>query len=165
MPRTLRIATFNLENFDDKPSQKPTLAERIALMRPQLLRLNADILCLQEVNGQEQPHQPREILALQQLTATTPYSDYHTVSTKTADGHQVYDERNLVILSRFEILAHEQHRPTDEPLYRMSWVVELDTEKVPQQKNTTITISWAAFGFDNSSGDVQALEIVFTRSQ
>ena len=26
MPITLRIATFNLENLDDKPGQKPTLA-------------------------------------------------------------------------------------------------------------------------------------------
>lgn len=55
MPTKLRIATFNLENLDDKPGQKPTLDERIALMRPQLLRLNADMLCLQEVNGQEVP--------------------------------------------------------------------------------------------------------------
>lgn len=51
MPTTTRIATFNLENLDDKPGQKPTLDERIALMRPQLMRINADILCLQEVHG------------------------------------------------------------------------------------------------------------------
>jgi len=48
MPTTLRIATFNLENLDDKPRQQPTLDERIAVMWPQLLRLQADILCLQE---------------------------------------------------------------------------------------------------------------------
>jgi len=36
-----------------------------------------------------------------------------------ADGSQVYDERNLVILSRFEIVAHQQHKPTDPPMYRM----------------------------------------------
>ena len=48
MPTTLRIATFNLENLDDKPRQQPTLDERIAVMRPQLLRLQADMLCLQE---------------------------------------------------------------------------------------------------------------------
>jgi hypothetical protein len=34
VPTKLRIATFNLENLDDKPGQKPTLDERIALMRP-----------------------------------------------------------------------------------------------------------------------------------
>lgn len=119
MPRTLRIATFNLENFDDKPGQKPTVDERIALMRPQLLRLNADILCLQEVNGQEQVGQPRRLLALAKLIASTSYSDYHIASTMTANGDQVYDERNLVILSRLEILERQQHKPADAPLYRL----------------------------------------------
>lgn len=119
MAFSLRIATFNLENLDDQPNSKPTLAERIALMRPQLLRLKADILCLQEVNGQEQNGQPRRLLALDKLLATTPYSTYYRVSTVTADGSQVYDERNLVILSRFEIVAHQQHKPADVPLYRM----------------------------------------------
>jgi exonuclease III len=57
MTTNLRIATFNLENLDDKPGQKPTLDERIAVMRPQIVRLNADILCVQEVNGQEEPGQ------------------------------------------------------------------------------------------------------------
>jgi len=116
----LRIATFNLENLDDKPGQRPTLAERIAVMRPQLLRLKADILCLQEVNGQETAGEPRRLLALKQLIEGTPYADYHLASTKTKDGKQVYDERNLVILSRYEILSHQQYRHdyAPEPLYR-----------------------------------------------
>jgi endonuclease/exonuclease/phosphatase family metal-dependent hydrolase len=88
-------------------------------MRLQLLRLNADILCLQEVNGQEQPGQPRRLLALQKLLASTPYSAYHMVSTMTADGNQVYDERNLIILSRLEIVERRQQKPDDAPLYRM----------------------------------------------
>jgi hypothetical protein len=46
MPINIRIATFNLENLDDKSGQKPTLNERIALMRPQLFRIDADILAL-----------------------------------------------------------------------------------------------------------------------
>lgn len=112
----LRIATFNLENFDDKPGDKPTLDERIALMRPQLLRLNADLICFQEVNGQEQPGQPRQLLALDKLLAGTQYSNFKRVSTMT--GNQVYDERNLVILSRFEILESKQQGPANEPLYR-----------------------------------------------
>ncbi len=106
----LRIATFNLENLDDKPGKKPTLAERISVMRPQLLRLKADILCLQEVNGQETTGEPRRLLALKRLVEGTPYADYHVVSTKTEDGKQVYDERNLVILSRYEILSHQQYK-------------------------------------------------------
>lgn len=37
MADLLRIATFNLENLDDKPGEEPALAKRIDLMRPQLL--------------------------------------------------------------------------------------------------------------------------------
>ena len=48
MPTRVRIATFNLENFDDKPNSNPTLAQRIALMRPQLLRADADIAELRQ---------------------------------------------------------------------------------------------------------------------
>jgi endonuclease/exonuclease/phosphatase family metal-dependent hydrolase len=59
----LRIATFNIENLDDEPGDDPTLAERIAVLRPALERLRADVLCLQEVHGQEQAGQPRELLA------------------------------------------------------------------------------------------------------
>lgn len=110
MDTRLRIATFNLENLDDKPGAKPTLNERIVVMRPQLLRLNADVLCLQEVNGQETPGEPRRLLALQKLLEGTPYADYHVASTLLVDGSQVYDERNLVILSRFEIVARDQHK-------------------------------------------------------
>ena len=128
MTTTVRIATFNLENFDDKPNTKPTIEERIALMRPQLLRINADILCLQEVNGQEQSGQPRRLLALEKLLATTPYGTYHRVSTMTTDGTQVYDERNLVILSRFEIVSRQQHNPADAPLYRMITAVPVQSQ-------------------------------------
>jgi endonuclease/exonuclease/phosphatase family metal-dependent hydrolase len=110
VPTNVRIATFNLENLDDKPGEEPTLNERIALMRPQFLRLRADVLCLQEVNGQEEPGQPRRLLALAKLLGNTPYAEYHQVSTMTEDGAQVYDERNLVILSRFEILEHHQYK-------------------------------------------------------
>src|SRR5918997_2040813 len=49
----VRIATFNLENFNETAAaERPSLAERIQLMRPQIVRLRADIVCFQEVNGQ-----------------------------------------------------------------------------------------------------------------
>jgi exonuclease III len=48
----MRIATFNLENFDDQAGQEPSLAARAAIMRPQLQRIAADVLCLQEVHSQ-----------------------------------------------------------------------------------------------------------------
>jgi endonuclease/exonuclease/phosphatase family metal-dependent hydrolase len=116
----LKIATFNLENFDDKSGQNPSLAQRIALMKPQLIRLDADILCLQEVNGQEIEGQPRQLLALNEFISGTPYQDYHLVCTRTANGYQVYDERNLVILSRYTIESSDQLRNSliNPPMYR-----------------------------------------------
>jgi endonuclease/exonuclease/phosphatase family metal-dependent hydrolase len=104
----LRIATFNLENLDEVPGQKPTLQERIELMRPQLMRLDADVLCLQEIHGQEAPGEPRSLLALKKLLEDTPYGDYHLVSTTVQNGGEVLNERNLVILSRYEVLESRQ---------------------------------------------------------
>lgn len=122
MSITLRIATFNLENLDDEPEQRPTLAERTALMQPQLVRLNADVLCLQEVNGQGEPGQPRRLRALEQLLAGTRYAAYHRVSTMTAGGTQVYEERNLVILSHYTIIEHHQYKHDFAPAPRYQQV-------------------------------------------
>ena len=91
MPTSLRIATFNMENFDDKENEIPTLAQRIAVMRPQLIRLRADILALQEIHGQEHPNQPRDLSALKALIQDTPYEYYEMVHTKTHDD-EAYDE-------------------------------------------------------------------------
>ncbi len=120
MKHTLRIATFNLENFDDKPRSSPTLAHRIAVMRPQISRLNADILCLQEVHGQETEGEPRKLLALDQLLEGTQYIGYHRVSTTTMSSEEVYDVRNLVVLSRYDILSYHQckHDHIQAPEYR-----------------------------------------------
>ena len=106
----LNIATFNLENLDDKPGRGPTLDERITVLRPQLIRLKADILCLQEVNGQEEEGQPRRLLALEKLLEGTEYEDFHQVSTVTTGSGQVYDKRNMVILSRYEIEKFGQYK-------------------------------------------------------
>lgn len=61
-------------------------------------------LCIQEVNGQEEPGQPRCTLALKKLLENTPYNDYNQAITTPVDPEQVYDERKLVILSRFNII-------------------------------------------------------------
>jgi endonuclease/exonuclease/phosphatase family metal-dependent hydrolase len=100
---TIRIATFNLENLDDEPGATPTLAQRIAVMRPQLDRVRADILCLQEVHSQG-PGGNRTLAALDQLIAGTDYATFAPVFTVTTGG-QLYNERNLVVLSRFPIPA------------------------------------------------------------
>lgn len=134
MSTKLRIATFNLENFDDQPGEQPSLQTRIALMRPQLIRLDADILCLQEINGQEKSGQ-RQLLALEQLLEKTPYSNFHRATTQTNNG-QVYQQRNQVILSRFEISEYRQ--------YKNEFIPPLLYRQITAQPTETIAkeISW-----------------------
>jgi hypothetical protein len=91
----VRIATFNLENFDETAAGEwPSLAERVTLMRPQILRLRADIACFQEVNGQERPSQPRSLLALAELLAGTNLAGAQLASTRTT-SNEVYDENGI----------------------------------------------------------------------
>jgi endonuclease/exonuclease/phosphatase family metal-dependent hydrolase len=111
----MRIATFNVENLDedvvgdDGSIQGPSLEERIKVLQPQLLRLNADILCLQEVHGQETENQPRTLKTLAKLLDETPYSEFHIKYTKTT-ANEAYDKRNLVIVSRYPFESISQIR-------------------------------------------------------
>jgi endonuclease/exonuclease/phosphatase family metal-dependent hydrolase len=105
-----RIATFNVENFDETPpDQRPSLAERIAVMRPQILRLRADVICFQEVHGQERQGSPRGLHALAALLEDTPLEGAAMTSTGPEAG-AVYDQRNLVVVSHLEVLASRQLR-------------------------------------------------------
>lgn len=45
MGRVYAVAA--LENLDDEAGAEPSLEARLAVMRPQLVRIAADILCLQ----------------------------------------------------------------------------------------------------------------------
>jgi endonuclease/exonuclease/phosphatase family metal-dependent hydrolase len=129
-----RIATFNLENLDDGPGVSPPLAERITIMRPQLERVNADILCLQEVHSQGATGS-RTLTALDSLLTDTQYVGYNRAVTHTTSG-QFYDQRNLVILSRFPIIQTEIIRDSDgpQPSYQMVTAVPADT--------TANTLNW-----------------------
>ena len=110
-----RIATFNIENLDTNPDEdNPALATRLPILQNTLKRISADIICLQEVHGQELPGhtsaQPqRKLLALDAVVQGTAYEHFHRVHTVTSDG-VAYDKRNLVILSRFPIQSHHQYR-------------------------------------------------------
>lgn len=106
----MRIATFNLESLDEGPKALVALEERVDILRPQLERLEADVLCLQEVNGQHVAGVPeRRLHALDQLLAGTQYADYARVATLAAGGG-VADVHNLVILSRWPIVSSRQIR-------------------------------------------------------
>jgi endonuclease/exonuclease/phosphatase family metal-dependent hydrolase len=107
----MRIATFNLESLDLPPKAEVALDERIDLLRPQLERLEADILCLQEVNGQyRKGAAERSLDALDSLLLGTPYAGYARVTTAGPGGRGVADVHNLVTLSRWPIESHREIR-------------------------------------------------------
>ncbi|MGF1639464.1 MAG: endonuclease/exonuclease/phosphatase family protein [Rhodospirillales bacterium] len=105
----VRVATFNVENLGVAPAQGGGLAERVRLLRPQLLRLRADILCLQEVDSQRRSKgAERRLNAMQELLADTPYEGFHQLATRSRSRGGLRDKHNLVILSRFPLAAHRQ---------------------------------------------------------
>jgi endonuclease/exonuclease/phosphatase family metal-dependent hydrolase len=95
----MRVATFNLESLDEP------VAARAGLLRPALERLEADVLCLQEVNGQKIGGR-RVLAALDALLEGTVYAGFHRASTRIGAG--VADVHNLVTLSRFPIVEVDQ---------------------------------------------------------
>ncbi|MEU5524860.1 endonuclease/exonuclease/phosphatase family protein [Streptomyces sp. NPDC047860] len=128
----IRIATFNLENFDETaPTAHPSLAERITLMKPQIRRLRADIACFQEVHGQERPGQPRALLALKELLAGTNLDGAELISTKP-ENDAVFDQRNLVIATHLPVIKHQQLKNdlVAEPRYQRLTAIPPDPEPV-----------------------------------
>jgi len=107
----VRIASFNLESLDLQPKTNLSIEERIRILRPQFVRLDADILCLQEVNSQHLPgHEERQLLALDRLIETTNYETFKVVSTTGLHDKGAADIHNLVILSRLPVINHRQIR-------------------------------------------------------
>jgi endonuclease/exonuclease/phosphatase family metal-dependent hydrolase len=134
----VRIATFNVENLGEATGSGANLAERIRLLRPQLVRLRADILCLQEVDSQRGNHSAlRRLLALEALIEGTPYQGFSRATTVSRSKGAVRDKHNLVVLSRFplalfrqihhDLVAPPRHRPaTFEPENGEPCVIEWD---------------------------------------
>src|SRR5690349_11537020 len=113
MPTPLRLASFNLENLDDEGDggfPDGSFDERIRILRPQLERLEADVLCLQEVDGQrDAKDEPRRLRALERLIEGTAYERFHCVSTPGPHPEGVADKHNLVVLSRWPIIGHRTY--------------------------------------------------------
>jgi endonuclease/exonuclease/phosphatase family metal-dependent hydrolase len=104
----LRVATFNLENLDEPRKGGVPLDERIAVLRPQLLALRADVLCLQEVSAHARHAGLHPLRALDRLVEGTPYAAFARASSHVASGGPS-DKHNLVVLSRLPIAATHQH--------------------------------------------------------
>lgn len=99
----MRIATFNVESLDTP------VEPRIGVLRPMLERLEADVLCLQEVNAQHVAgSRDRVLCALERLLAGTRYEHYARANTHPAGRAAPADVHNLVTLSRFPIRAARQ---------------------------------------------------------
>jgi endonuclease/exonuclease/phosphatase family metal-dependent hydrolase len=106
---TFRLATFNLESFDVSARDPAGFERRLAALRPLLLRLDADVLCLQEVNAQRvAPHEPRRFVALDRLLAGTGYATYHRAHTVDPAAGRPSDVHNLATLSRWPIAVSRQ---------------------------------------------------------
>jgi endonuclease/exonuclease/phosphatase family metal-dependent hydrolase len=107
----MRLATFNIENLDLGPDAGLPLEARIAVLRPLLERIAADILCLQEVDGQHVAGAPeRHLVALERLIEGTRYAGFERAATMGPSGHGVASVHNLVTLSRFPIRESREVR-------------------------------------------------------
>ena len=116
----MRLATFNVESLDLGPKAQVAFETRAAVLRPALERVAADILCLQEVNGQHIPGQvERRLVALERLLEGTRYQHYKRATTSGPGGRGVADVHNLVTLSRFAIVEKREvlHELVPPPLH------------------------------------------------
>lgn len=117
----MRLATFNLESLGSTRPGAPPLDQRIAVLRPQFERLDADILCLQEVNGQPAAGaKARQLAALSALFAGTRYDGYALHATQSASGAGVHDVHNLVVATHLPVAAVREvrHALVEPPLFR-----------------------------------------------
>ncbi len=114
----MRIATFNLESFGTDKADDPALERRIVLLAPQIARLGADILCLQEINAQRVPGEDRRPIALERLVAGLPQAGFFRVWSGDLAGAP--DIHTLAIFSRYPFASASllHHHLVDPPLWR-----------------------------------------------
>ena len=119
MTRPFRLATFNLESLDVDTDDAQLLERRIGVLRPLLVSLAADILCLQEVNAQKATGQrQRGFDALRQLLDGTPYAAFAVAASGLDDTDGPSNVHNLVTVSRFPIAEQRSVRHELVPPWR-----------------------------------------------
>lgn len=105
----MRVASFNLENLGGPDVEGQGVDPRIAILRPQLERLDADIVCLQEVNSTNVPKSAeRRLSALDRLIEGTSYQAFESAHSLHPATERLADKHNLVVLSRWSIQKSEQ---------------------------------------------------------
>jgi endonuclease/exonuclease/phosphatase family metal-dependent hydrolase len=101
----LRIATFNVENLEiDDQFEK-----RAPILRSQLDRLNAHIVCLQEVHDQTVSGVP-SLAAVERLIQGTRYESFGLVSTLDTESTPRSGHLAVLADSRFEIDENRSFR-------------------------------------------------------
>ncbi len=119
----MRLATFNLESFGEDRFLPENLTSRLRALRPRLTELDADILCLQEVNAQKPKGEKlRDFKALDFLLTETPYAGFFRAGSLREDRAGPLDRHNLVILSRYPVedVRVLFHARVEAPLWRPS---------------------------------------------
>jgi endonuclease/exonuclease/phosphatase family metal-dependent hydrolase len=105
----IRLATFNIENLGRRSGGGTAIEARRPTLQAQLARLEADILCLQEVNAQEVAKgSARRLDDLDVVLAGTPYAAFERACTLRKSGVGPLDIHNLVTLSRWPIRRSRQ---------------------------------------------------------
>jgi endonuclease/exonuclease/phosphatase family metal-dependent hydrolase len=111
----MRIATFNLESLGKAKPEGASFEERAIVLRPQLERLKADILCLQEIDAAKKGGL-RRASEFERLLEGTSYAR-HEMVVSAVDGGPA-DVHNLAVVTRLPVLDVEniRHRLV-EPLH------------------------------------------------
>ena len=128
----MRIGTFNLESLGNTHQKGASFEDRAAVLRPQLERLKADILCLQEVDAPK-VRGTRHAADLECLVEGTLYAEHVLVVSSGLLGAGPADVHNLAVLTRLPVIEEHTIRHTlVEPLrFRRHTAVPPDDDTVP----------------------------------
>jgi endonuclease/exonuclease/phosphatase family metal-dependent hydrolase len=131
----MRIASFNLEDFGSARKRGAAFEQRAAVLRPQLERLKADVLCLQEVNAAKIGN-ARRAVDLERLVEGTSYAQHTLTVSPGPVGGGPADVHNLAVLSRLPILEEYSVRHSFvEPLRFVSHSAD------PNKRDATV-LTW-----------------------
>lgn len=128
----MRIATFNLESFGKAGGRSASFEERATVLRPQLERLKADIVCLQEIDAPKIAG-VRQPVDLERLLADTSYGQHTLVLSTGHSGSGPADVHNLGIATNLEVVDSQVLRNAlvEPPLFRRQSAVPPDDGPVP----------------------------------
>jgi endonuclease/exonuclease/phosphatase family metal-dependent hydrolase len=128
----MRIGTFNLESLGEAHQKGASFRDRAAVLRPQLDRLKADVLCLQEIDARKVGG-ARRAVDLERLLTDTFYVKHSLIVSSGPSGTGPADVHNLAVVTRLPVIEERTIRHTFvEPLrFRRHTAVPPDADAVP----------------------------------